>query len=110
MLNPEVRSRCVYGCIGNGTACPRPITCAKIAETEFANSFPEADLAAQFQSDTDRQAAEDLPIPTAPLSDSTEGYGAFEGVAYLIPICLAVYVIATVVAPFIAGITYKFWH
>lgn len=61
--------------------------------------------AIKFQADTDQQHAQhsgDLPQPTGPLSSEPDG----TSVALALGAVLAVWLLAVVVAPFLAG----WWH
>lgn len=86
---------CNHGC-NQGRNCP-------------ARTTPAERRAIQCQADTDRQLADratrhhaDLPNPTGPLSDKPDG----NSVALALAATLVAWLVAVVVAPFLAG----WWH
>lgn len=83
---------CCNGGCNQGRSCPARIT-------------PAEQRAKDCQADTDRQQAQhsgDLPQPTGPLTSGPDG----TSVALALGAVLAVWLLAEVIAPFLAG----WWH
>lgn len=88
---------CDYDRCTQGRNCP-------VRTTPASMYSPAERRAMQCQSDTDKQAASELPQPTQPPDE--DGPGPLVATAHLAVVAFVLWLVVVVIAPVIAG----WWH